>query len=304
MIEFILNFKKHVLLFLLFPIVLSAQDLDPRAYARTPINMTFFGVGFGYTYGNVLLDPSLPLKDLKSNMEAPMFGVGHTMNIFGFTSLVYAALPYAWAQLSANVQGVDESRTRAGLGDMRFRISMLLIGGRPVNVQELKKESPRFILGASLSITAPTGQFFPDKLINIGTNRWSFKPEIGISYPITKNWFIDMYAGIWFFTDNDEFFPGNLVRSQEPLGSFQTHISYNFNPAMWAALDFTYYTGGQSSVNGFKDDDDQNNVRVGATFNLPVSKRDAIKLAYSTGAIIRFGANFSTISLAWQTAFF
>jgi hypothetical protein len=303
-LEFILSFKKHILLFLLFPAIISAQNLDPRAYARFPVDMSFIAVGLGYSYGNVLLDPSLPLKDLDADMESPMIGVGHTMNLFGFTSQVYATLPYAWAQISANVQGVEESRTRAGLGDMRLRISMLLIGGRPVTVQELVKESPQFILGASLSITAPTGQFFPNKLINIGTNRWSFKPEIGISYPITKNWFLDVYAGAWFFTDNDEFFPGNSVRSQEPLGSFQTHVSYNFNPAMWAALDITYYTGGQSSVNGIRDNNDQNNIRVGATFNLPISRSQAIKVAYSTGAIIRFGANFSTISVAWQIAFF
>jgi len=292
------------LLLLVLPLSALAQDLDPRAYARVPINMTFFGVGFGYTYGNVLLDPSLPLKDLDADMESPMFGVGHTMNLFGFTSQVYATLPYAWAQISGKLNGVDESRTRAGLGDMRLRISMLLFGAPPVTLEEFRKGSPDFILGLSLSITAPTGQFFPDKLINIGTNRWSFKPEIGISYPLSKYWFVDVYAGIWLFTNNNEFFPGNSVRSQNPLGSFQTHISYNFNPAMWAAIDFTYYTGGQSSVNGIKDNNDQNNVRVGATFNLPISRSQAIKLAYSTGAIIRFGADFSTISLAWQVAFF
>jgi len=73
---------------------------------------------------------------------------------------------------------------------------------------------------------------------------------------------------------------------------------------MWAAIDVTYYTGGQSSVNGFADPDDQNNVRAGATFNLPINKRHAIKFAYSTGAIIRFGADFSTISAAWQFVIF
>jgi len=121
---------------------------------------------------------------------------------------------------------------------------------------------------------------------------------------VTEQWFIDLYAGVWFFTNNYSFYPGNSVRKQKPLGAIQTHISYNFNPVMWAALDLTYYTGGQSSVNGMDNDDDQNNVRIGATFNFPLSKLDAIKIAYSTGAIIRFGADFSSISIAWQRAFF
>jgi hypothetical protein len=290
--------------FLTFSITAKAQDLDPRAYARLPVNMSFIVVGFGYTYGNVIIDPSLPLQDLDAKMESPMVGVGHTFNFLGFTSQAFAALPYAWAQASGNVLGTEESQHRSGLGDMRLRLSVLLLGARPVTLEEFEKKSPKFVLGTSLMVYAPTGQYFPDKVINIGTNRWSFKPEIGISYPVTEQWFIDLYAGIWFFTNNYSFYPGNSVRKQNPLGAFQSHISYNFNPTTWAAVDFSYYTGGQSSVNGNYDDDDQNNVRIGATVNLPLSQRDAIKIAYSTGAIIRFGADFSSISVAWQTAFF
>ena len=299
-----LKSKYYSLLLLLIPIVISAQDLDPRAYARVPVNISFAGLGFGYTYGNVVLDPSLPLQDLEADLESPVVGIGHTQNLFGFTSQVYVALPYAWAQLSGKVFGEEETRTRSGLGDMRLRLSVLLLGARPVPLEEFVKKSPKFILGTSFTVYVPTGQYFPDKLINIGTNRWSFKPEIGISYPVSKEWLIDLYAGVWFFTNNYSFYPGNSVRKQNPLGSFQTHISYNFNPLMWAALDFTYYTGGQSSVNGIPDDNDQNNVRIGGTFNLPLSREHSIKLAYSTGAIIRFGANFSTVSLAWQVMFF
>lgn len=298
-----MNVKRQLIFFILFPTFIFAQDLDPRAYARVPINISFFGLGFSYTYGNVLLDQSLPLKDLDAHISSPSIGAGHTMNLLGFTTQIFAALPYAWAKVTGEYKGNDESRTRSGLGDMRMRISMLLLGARPVTVQELAKKSPKFVLGISLSVTAPTGQFFSDKVINIGTNRWSFKPEIGISYPFYKSWFIDLYAGVWFFTDNNSFFPGNSIRSQKPLGTFQAHISYNFNPVMWAAIDLTYYTGGQSAVNGLKDDDDQNNVRVGGTFNFPISKRHAIKFAYSTGAIIRFGADFSIISVGWQYVF-
>ncbi|HEY6626286.1 MAG TPA: transporter, partial [Ignavibacteriaceae bacterium] len=198
----------------------------------------------------------------------------------------------------------DSSITRSGFGDTRFRVSVLFLGAPAATVEEFAKSSPQTVLGASLTVTAPTGQFFNDKLINLGTNRWSFKPEIGLSYMLSKQWFIDLYAGAWLFTDNNSFYPGNSVRSQDPLLTFQTHVSYNFNPLMWAAIDLTYYTGGQSSVNDVYQDDRQNNSRIGATFNFPVSRQSSIKLAYSTGAVIRVGGNFSTISVAFQTAFF
>jgi hypothetical protein len=283
---------------------LLAQDLDPRAYARVPVDATVLIAGFNYSYGSVILDPTLPIEDLEANVASPILGIARTFSLFGLTSQAYVALPYSWAEASGKVLGEDSSITRNGFGDTRFRLSVLFLGAPAATVEEFAKSEPQTVLGASLTVTAPTGQFFSDKLINLGTNRWSFKPEVGLSYFVNKQWLIDLYAGAWFFTDNSSFYPGNSVRSQDPLLTFQTHVSYNFNPLMWAAIDFTYYTGGQSAINDVYKDDRQNNSRIGATFNIPVSRVSSIKLAYSTGAIIRVGGNFSTISVAWQTAFF
>jgi hypothetical protein len=290
-------------LFLLFMIKVSAQDLDPRAYVRVPVDATVLIAGFNYTYGSVVLDPTLPIKDLEAKVESPMLGIARTFSLFGLTSQAFVVLPYSWAQASGKVFGEDSSITRTGFGDTRIRVSVLLLGAPAATVEEFAKSSPQNVLGMSLTVTAPTGQFFSNKLINLGTNRWSFKPELGLSYLVSEQMLFDLYTGIWFFTNNDTFYPGTSVRSQNPLVSFQTHISYNFNPLMWTAVDFTYYTGGQSSVNDVYQDDRQNNTRFGATFNLPLSRLSSIKLAYSTGAIIRIGANFSTISIAWQMAF-
>jgi len=292
-----------IIFLLLISTNLSAQDLDPRAYARVPVNATVLIAGFNYTYGSVVLDPTLPIKDLEAKAESPILGIVRTFSLFGLTSQAYVVLPYSWAQASGKVLGEDSSITRSGFGDTRFRLSVLFLGAPAVTVEEFAKSSPQTVLGASITVTAPTGQFFSDKLINLGTNRWSFKPEIGLSYMISKQWFIDLYAGVWFCTTNNSFYPGTSIRSQDPLLTFQTHLSYNFNPLMWAAIDFTYYTGGQSSINDIYNDDRQNNSRVGATFNFPISRQSAIKLAYSTGAVIRIGGDFSTISAAWQMAF-
>jgi hypothetical protein len=298
-----LRAAKYLVCLMFFTVTISAQDLDPRAYARVPVDMTFLVTGFVYTYGSVVSDPTLPIQDLEAKVESPLIAGGRTFSLFGLTSQALVSLPYSWAQVSGKLVGEDSSITRSGLGDTRFRLSVLLLGAPAATIGEFAKSSPQSVLGASITVIAPTGQYFTDKLINLGTNRWSFKPEIGLSYMVDKQWFIDLYAGVWLFTNNNSFYPGTSLRSQEPLIALQTHISYNFNPLMWAAVNITYYTGGQSSVNDLYNDDRQNNSRLGATFNFPVSKRSAIKIAYSTGAIIRFGANFSTISIAWQMVF-
>lgn len=286
-----------------FTALSSAQDLDPRAYTRVPVDITFLVTGFVYSFGGVILDPTVPIEDLEAKVWSPMLGIARTFNLFGLTSQAYIGLPFSWAQASGKALGEGNSISRSGLGDTRFRLSALLVGAPAATVEQIAKSSPQTIIGASLTVLAPTGQYFENKLINLSTNRWSFKPEMGISYRVKKHWLFDQYVGIWLFTDNHSFYPGTSDRSQDPLIAFQTHVSYNINRLMWAAIDLTYYTGGQSSIDDVYKDDRQQNSRIGATFNLPVDKQNSIKIAYSSGAIIRIGADFSTISIAWQIIF-
>jgi len=294
-----------IVISLLFVVEKSqAQDLDPRAYARIPVNVTVVIAGIGYSHGGIVTDATLPLEDLQAQIGSPSLGVVHSFSLFRRTAQVSAALPYAWGEASATVAGIPQSTTRSGFSDMRLRFSWLLLGAPAATIGELAKAPRKTILGTSLSIVTPTGQYFPEKLINLGTSRWAFKPELALSQPLGKRWLIDFYAGIWFFTQNDSYYPGSSVRTQDPLGSFQGHISYNIQPLMWVAFDCTFYTGGMSSVDGVEKDDRQSNSRIGATLVLPVKKRHSIKVAFSTGAIIRSGADFTSISVGWQTTFF
>jgi hypothetical protein len=296
--------------FLLFSLLFSTQraqtqDLDPRAYVRIPIKTTLVGVGLGYSEGGILADPASPIQIDKAIVWAPSVFSAHVFNMFGKTAQVSAALPFIpYAEVTGSAFGLDSSITRSGFGDMRLRYSILLLGGDAATIPELMKAPRKTILGASLSVTAPTGQYFADKLINLGVHRWAFKPEIGLSQPVGKKWLVDVYAGVWFFTENNQFFPGDAKRTQAPLGSFQGHLSYNFNPRMWVALNTTFYTGGNSTVNGVENDDRQENSRIGGTFVFPVGKRHSIKTSYSRGAIIRSGANFTSLSLGWQMFFY
>ena len=286
---------------LLLAAPLSAQDLDPRAYAHVPVNGTFLVWGFAVSHGGVVSDPTLPVTDVNATVETPSIGVGRSFDLFGKTAQVFGALPYSWAQASGKVMGEGKDITRAGLYDMRIRLSVLVRGAPAASVAQFAKAPRRTILGTSLTVVAPTGQFFPDRLINLGTNRWAFKPEFAVSQPMGQKWLLDVYSALWLFTANDSYYPGTLTRTQEPMGAFQAHLSYNFTRLLWAAFDATYYVGGRSTVDGIENNDRQSNSRVGATVAFPVGRRHSIKLAVSRGAIVRFGANFTTFSVGWQT---
>jgi hypothetical protein len=289
------------LFLLLLAAPLPAQDLDPRAYANVPINGTFLVTGLSVSHGGVLTDPTLPVTDISATVETPSLGVARSFSLFGKTAQAFAGLPYSWAQVSGNVLGEGREITRAGLSDMRLRLSVLVRGAPAANLAQFAKAPRRTILGTSLSVIAPTGEFYSDKLINLGTNRWSFKPEFAVSQPIGERWLFDVYAGVWLFTANESFYPGTARRTQAPIGTFQAHLSYNFKRQLWAAIDATYYVGGRTTIEGVGNSDLQNNSRLGATLALPVGRRHSVKLAASRGAIIRYGPNFTTVSVGWQT---
>jgi hypothetical protein len=282
---------------------LLAQDLDPRAYANVPVNGTFFSGGFSLSHGGVVTDASLPLTDIKATVETPSIGVARSFSFFDRTAQALVALPFSWAQISGDLAEQTRETTRAGLSDMRIRLSVLVRGApATASAVEVAKAPRRTILGTSITVVAPTGEFLPDKLINLGTNRWAFKPEFAVSQPVGNRLLLDVYAALWLFTANDSFYPGTSRRTQSPVGAFQTHVSYNFQRQLWAAFDATYYVGGRTSIQGIENDDLLSNSRVGATVVLPVRQLHAVKIAVSRGAVIRFGTNFSTFSIGWQSA--
>ena len=279
-----------------------AQEMEPRAYSAVPVGTNFLLVNYARSSGEVLLDPSLPVTDLQATINTYAAGYSHSFGIAGRTASVALLVPYANADLTGNVEGAPGHAYRSGMGDIRMRFAVILLGGEALTPEQFARRSPTASLGASLSVVAPTGQYLPSRLVNVGSNRWAFKPEIGLSQPL-GNWFVEGMAGVWFFTDNNDFFGGNR-RSQEPLPVFQWHGGYNWRPGLWLATDVTYFTGGQTSVNGAQGQDLQRTVRYGATLSVPLAAQWSAKLAWSRGLTARIGGNFQTVSITLQYRWF
>jgi hypothetical protein len=159
------------------------------------------------------------------------------------------------------------------------------------------------ILGASLKIIAPTGQYDPTKLINWGIHRWAVTPEFSYSQR-WGNWVLDGYAGVWFYTTNNAFFdiPVPEPQTEAPVGSFEGHLSRDFkNRRLWVSLDGNFCVGGITSLNSIRNlESKQSSSRIGGTFSVPVSKHQSLKFSYSNGTYVRFGGNYQNVSVAWQ----
>jgi hypothetical protein len=275
-----------------------AQEMEPRSYSPNPTGIQFLALAYGRRTGGVVTDASLPVTDIDAGLNSASVGYGRTFSLFGRSVLATVGVPYVGGDVSGNVGEARREITRSGLADARLRGSMNLIGGPALSPQEFARRKPQTTLGMSLTVVPPVGQYDPDKLINLGANRWSFKPELGVSYPHNR-WYFEGYLGVWLFTVNDDFFGGSR-REQDPITSLQTHIVYTLRPRLWLAFDANFYRGGRTTVDGARKADLQSNSRVGLTASVPVGAKQSLKLTWTDGATTRIGSDFTTLDVAWQ----
>ena len=280
----------------------AAQDLAPRAYIITPVHANAITLTWSFYDGGINLSGSIPITGATGTYSVPTVSLYHAFSFFGRSANVTASLPYGVGAFSSNVLGTNKSVYRSGLVDFTARFSVNLMGGPALEPQEFAKWKQKRILGASLKIVAPTGQYSPTKLINWGINRWAFKPELGYSER-WGHWVLDGYGGVWFYTTNPAYYyiPEPKPQTEEPIGSFEGHLSYNLKGRAWASLDGNFWSGGVTALNSIRSlDTKQTSSRVGGTVSLPFTKHQSVKVAYSHGTYIRFGGDYSNLQVAWQ----
>ena len=276
----------------------SAQSLEPRTYSNTPVGMNFLIVGYGYGSGSVVADASIPLENASLQTHGPLLAYARALDVWGKSGKIDVVLPSARISGSAEFAGQPQERDVSGFGDPRIRFSVNFHGAPAMSLEEFKHYRQDLIIGASLQVAAPLGQYDGDRLVNIGTNRWAIKPELGVSKTLGQ-WTLELSAAATFFTDNDNFL-GGQTRTQDPLYALQAHVIYGFRSGIWVAADGTYYAGGRTSIDGVANPDRQENSRLGLTVALPLSRHNSLKLYASSGAIARASGDFDIVGMAWQ----
>jgi hypothetical protein len=284
---------------------LHAQSLAPRAYIITPLHANAVTLTWSYYTGGLDFNGAIPVSDATGTYNVPVISLYHSLNFFGRSANITASLPYAVGNFEGSLTGEQRHLYRSGLLDSSFRFSVNLKGGPAMQPQQFAKWKQKVLLGASLTVVAPTGQYDPVKLINWGTNRWAFKPEFGYSQRWGR-WILDGYAGVWLYTTNPAYFDRPVPRPQteEPIGSFEGHFSYDFSKQRaWASLDGNFWWGGVTALNGIRNPDTkQTGSRLGGTVSLPLphTKHQSLKIAYSGGTYLRFGGKYQNLQVAWQ----
>jgi hypothetical protein len=219
---------------------LNAQQLEPRAYSISPDGVNIAVVSYGHSTGDLNFDPSIPIDDANARINNIAATYVRAINFTGRSANVGLVVPYVWGNLEGDYLGSHVEAYRSGLTDSFARFSVNLYGAKAMQLKEFAAYHQRTNLGASVVVSAPTGQYDPAKLVNVGTNRWAFKPEVGLSYATKRTRLIlDGYVGVWLYTANNNF--QGRTKTQSPIYNSQFHISYDIKPRMWLAFDANFF---------------------------------------------------------------
>ena len=275
-----------------------AQQIEPRAYSNAPTGVNFLLAAYGYARGAVVVDPSLPLEDANLDVHLTALAFVRALDLWGLHAKANAVLPYAWLSGTASSLGQPVSRDVDGFGDLAARLSVNLLGSPALSLEKFVSYRQETIVGASVQVTAPTGQYEPGKLVNIGTNRWQLRSEVGVSH-VAGEWTLELSTAASFFGSNDDF-AGGMTRQQAPVYSVQGGVVYSLSRGMWTALNGTYFAGGRTTVDGVEKNDRQENTRAALTFTIPASRNHSVKLFAGTGVSTRTGGDYDVVNVTWQ----
>jgi hypothetical protein len=275
-----------------------AQDIEPRAYSNAPIGVNFVIVGGVETRGGLSTDPSIALTDAHLKTSNLVLAYARVLDLGGKSGKFDMIVPYTRIDGTAHYQGDPVAREITGFGRPAFRLSINLHGAPALSLKEFRGWKQDLIVGASLQVSPPWGQYDASKLVNISSHRWTFKPEVGVS-KAHGPWTLEAQAAATFFTDNNDFY-GGRTRSQRPLYSLQGHVIYGFRSGKWLSLDGTWFAGGRSTIDDALRNDLQQNWRLGMTLAIPVDPLNSIKFSASSGVSARTGNNYDALGVAWQ----
>jgi hypothetical protein len=221
----------------------TGQELTPRAYWPAPKGTRLAILGYTYSSGDVVTDPSLPVVGVDSRINMGLLAYLQTLSLWGRTANILVELPYSQGVTKGQLEGDARRRDFSGFGDFAVTLYVNLLGAPSMTAAEFQelRRNPHPILGGSIKVVAPTGEYDADKLINVGAHRWAVRGELGYMLPLKPKWLLEFDLGLWGIGDNDEFL--GVTREQDPIVSAQTHLVKRFKPGFWAALDLNYYIG-------------------------------------------------------------
>ena len=274
------------------------QDLEPRRWTPLPPGLNVVAAGYIRTEGDVFFDPVLLVEDADVSGHTAAVSYVRSFAIAGKLARLDLVVPWQNLKWTGLLDGAPAEAKRVGLADPKIRLSMILAGGPPD-----PSASSNMVFGAAVEITVPLGEYFEDKLLNLGQNRVIIRPQIGVLHTRGK-WSYELTGSTFLYGDNDDFYDGSTLE-QDPLYAIQAHLIRTFNkPGYWAALSAGYGWNGQSAVDGAHADDSKRLFLSAVAVGMPIGKSQGVKFAYIRSRTnTNKGSDTDSLAIAWSHRF-
>jgi hypothetical protein len=262
--------------------VSEAQELEPRRWSHLPMGTNFHGGGYAFTDGDLSFDPVLKIENATVEMHTAALKYIRTFELLGRSARVDLAGAYQDGTWKGTLDGVVARVERSGWADPVMRFAVNLYGAPPLENQEFAsyraEQERETIVGAGVAVHFPLGEYFDDKLINLGSNRFTIRPQLGVVHNRGK-WGYELTGSAWIYTDNDDFFGGKKLE-QDPFYTIQGHVVYNFRPSMWIAGGLAYGIGQKSTIDGEGKGDRKQNLLFALSAGYAVTRNFGVKVGY------------------------
>jgi hypothetical protein len=286
---------------LTFPAMAAANDVEPRLFSNVPVGTNFLSLGYAHSEGEVTFDSSVPISDADGEVNSMVLSYSRGLDIAGKSALLSVVVPYGELKLEGLYLGEPASGGRQGWADPRIRLAMNFYGAPAMTPEEFRSYRQKTIIGASVSVGIPVGRYLEDRLLNVGTNRWSVIGQVGISQRLNK-WTAEAAAGFAWLSKNDEVLETNTLE-QDAIGLVRATLIYHFRPGLWAGAGMVYTYGGATTLNGETRDDEQGNWRTGVTLSTALARGHNLQLRATDGLAARLGADFTTYAVSYTYTF-
>lgn len=275
----------------------TAQDLEPRSFSQTPVGMNFVSMTYGYSIGEVLFDQAVPITDAEGRVSNVIGTYVRTLGFFGASAKIAAVVPYAWGHWNGFLDGDYASTSRSGFADPRIQLSVNFVGAPAIKMSEMRNYKKHTVIGASLQVVVPFGDYDPEKLINLGQNRWSFRPRLGVSHRVGR-WTLECMGSVWLYTENPDFYGGSTL-TQDPLWSVQANVIHQFPSGIWFGVGAGFSRGGKTASDDVYGNTYNKNTRWAALISYPLARKHSVKVTYIDGLSTRLGSDFDQISITY-----
>lgn len=278
----------------------AAQEITPRLFWPAPKDTTVLVAGYSHSTGAVFFDASVPIEDADADIDTGVLAYLRTLDLWGRSSNILFSLPYAKGTARGLLEDDQAQTDFGGFGDLSVTLNVNLRGAPTMNMEgfDAFRADPQNIVGVSLKLIAPTGQYDRNRLVNVGLNRWTARLKFGTVLVLQPSWLLELSASGWFFGDDPDFLNGR--KEQDPLYTLESSVIKRLRPGLWASLDMSFYRGGRQTLDGNRLDNKQRNLKVGGTLVVPFLGRHAIKIGYANGVITRYGEDFNQFLLSYQ----